>query len=42
MPHRHLTERAGRELTKAAIADIEAKPGSFIKTLGSYPVSRKL
>ena len=22
MPHRHLTERAGRELTKAAIADI--------------------
>jgi chorismate mutase / prephenate dehydratase len=27
---------------KAAIADIEAKPGSFIKILGSYPVSRKL
>ena len=29
-------------MVKAAIAEIEAKPGSFIKILGSYPVSRKL
>ncbi|MES0371081.1 MAG: prephenate dehydratase [Mariprofundaceae bacterium] len=26
----------------AAISEIESKPGSFIKILGSYPVSRKL
>ena len=26
----------------AAISEIENKPGSFIKILGSYPVSRKL
>jgi chorismate mutase/prephenate dehydratase len=30
------------ENVAAAIKEIESKPGGFIKTLGSYPVSRKL
>ncbi len=30
------------EAVAAAISDIDNKPGSFIKVLGSYPVSRKL